>query len=195
MYYLKQFRALIILIALIPFTSQANTEEIEYKVLNKENNIEVRQYAPYIKAKISFDNKKDFEKEAFRALFKYISGSNIVNQEIDMTAPVFINENNKTNRYSMSFVLPAKFTMESAPIPVDERIKLKFVDSKLKAAIRFSGYMWDYKVEKYTTDLKNWIKSNGEYEISSNAYRAGYNPPLTLPFNRRNEILLDLVTL
>jgi hypothetical protein len=59
------------------------------------------------------------------------------------------------------------------------------------ASIQFSGTLSDSNVEKYTRILKTWMTENG-YEAISEPVKAGYNGPLTLPFWRRNEMLIEI---
>jgi hypothetical protein len=59
------------------------------------------------------------------------------------------------------------------------------------ASIQFSGTLSDSNVEKYTLILKTWMTENG-YVAISEPVKAGYNGPLTLPFWRRNEMLIEI---
>lgn len=196
----------VLLLLMVSFMAQAKVEELSYQVIEKQENFEVREYDSFIKATVTFENKDDYRSKGFRTLFKYISGDNTANREIDMTAPVIIeeagtdipmtapvilNEDEKNSQYSMSFVMPASFTMQTLPLPNDKRIKIEFVEKSFKAAVRFSGYMWDYKVKKYTAKLLDWVKTT-KFQAISKPVKAGYNAPQTLPFWRRNEILVDV---
>jgi len=89
-----------VLIGLVIVPKADAIEEIPYRVVNKQDNFELRQYSSYLLAetevKSSFDAAAN---QAFRNLFRYISGdnqSNIVQnnqgEEIAMTAPVLQQE-------------------------------------------------------------------------------------------------------
>lgn len=112
-------------------------------------------------------------------------------EKISMTAPVVISPNeNKT--WTMTFSMPSKFTLETLPIPTDERVKIEKVEGKLVAALTFSGF-WNESINaNMAQELTNWMKDYKEYQISSAPMFAGYNPPWTLPFLRRNEMLIEL---
>lgn len=197
---------LLILSLTMSFMAQAKVEELKYQVIEKINNFEVREYDSFIKATVTFTDKKDYKSKGFRILFKYISGNNTSNRQIDMTAPVIIDEkgqsidmtapvildeNDKNTLYSISFVMPATFTLETTPLPNDKKIKIELIEKSYKAAVRFSGFMWDYKVKKHTNQLLEWIQTT-KFKAISVPVKAGYNAPYTLPFLRRNEVLVDV---
>jgi hypothetical protein len=64
-------------------------EEPSFRVLEQDGAFELREYAPYVVAETRV--KSDFESAgnaAFQRLFRYISGQNVAQEEIAMTAPV-----------------------------------------------------------------------------------------------------------
>ncbi len=194
--------------------SNGDTETLSYKVLKKQGDLEIREYGPYIKASVAFSNKDDFEDKAFRVLADYIFGKNIKEENIGMTSPV-MNEGEdigmtspvitegedigmtspvftgKKEGWTMTFTMPARYTMETLPRPVDKRITIEEVPRKTLAAIRFSGFRTDRKNVKKERELRNWLKAEN-IEVSGSALFAGYNPPWTLPMFRRNEVLIPV---
>ncbi len=186
-------------------SSQA-TEELKYSIVTEDKRIEVRDYESYVTASVSYDSKDLYDKKAFRTLFRYISGNNTLSQNIDMTAPVIINDstkipmtapviinqNEEDSIFQMSFVLPSEFTYESAPKPLNREVILKEIQKSLKATIRFNGFMTKRAIEKNTRKLTSWIKNDGRFSIISKPVLAGYNSPMTLPFLRRNEIIIEV---
>ena len=91
----------------------------------------------------------------------------------------------------MSFTMPKRYTMETLPTPTNPKVTIEEVEEKMMAAIRFSGFMSDSNYERHETKLKKWLSQNN-YETTSGSVRAGYNPPWTLPFLRRNEVLIQI---
>ncbi len=168
------------------------TEEISYTTLKKDGDFEVRQYDSYITATVSFETEEELDRQGFRILADYIFGNNISmtspvitgGEDIGMTAPVFMNE----GEYSMTFVMPARYTMETLPRPQDERIIIQEVPSIKKAAVRFNGRMTEKRKVRFERELRDWIAKEN-MTIASRAIFAGYNPPWTLPVFRRNEVL------
>lgn len=191
-------KILVSLMALIMSgTVMAETEQIPYDVVLKDRNMEIREYSSYITATVSYKTKSEMRSQGFNTLFRYISGNNIAmtapvlrSEQIDMTAPVIMGEENGV--FSMSFVLPAKYTMETAPKPNDKSVVLKKVEPKLKAAITYSGYNNDRKFESNKESLLFWIKNDTQYRPSGVALRAGYDSPRVMPWKRRNEVLIEV---
>ena len=57
-----------------------------------------------------------------------------------MTAPVATEAS--AGRVRMQFFLPARYTPESAPKPVDPRIRIVSLPEERLAVVRFSGTPW-----------------------------------------------------
>lgn len=180
--------------------ASADTETLEYKVLKKEGKIEVREYEPYIAASVTFKDKEDFEDKAFRVLADYIFGKNIRKENIGMTSPVMnegedigmtspVFNNQRKEGWTMTFTMPARYTMETLPMPVDDRIVITEVPRKTVAAIRFSGFRTDRKNARKECELREWLAKEN-IEVMGPASFAGYNPPWTLPMLKRNEVMI-----
>lgn len=182
-----------------------SVEEAGYDVLKDSAHIQIRQYKPLLTAQTEVDVSYDeASKKAFQRLFDYISGKNKAQQkiamtapviqekqaeEIAMTAPVFQEKSGKT--WLMSFVLPADYTLATAPVPMDPTIVLKEVPSKKVAVLTYSGFLSEQVIEEKTNELKSWLEANG-YKAISSPRSAGFDPPWTLPFLRRNEVHIDI---
>jgi len=184
-------------------------EEASYDVLMIEDNYELRLYEPIVIAETYVEG--DFDKAgglAFRKLFGYITGENTSSSKIAMTAPVIANqsgsdksknidmtvpilEEQKDQGWRYMFVLPASYSIKTAPAPLHENVKLSTMTQKRVAVIRYSG-SWDEKViDEKTIQLNQWIAANSLIPASKPRW-AGYNPPWTLPFLRRNEVMIDV---
>ena len=81
--------------------------------------------------------------------------------------------------------------MQSIPHPKNKKIILKKIDTKKFVVIRFSGRNIN---ENLYTQEKNLIDYTIENKIKIIGYPkyAFYNPPWSLPFMRRNEIMLEI---
>lgn len=185
-----------------------NEESPRYKVISSEGNIEIREYESYIVAKTTVKgNFKESQSKAFRILASYIFGKNISDEKIPMTAPVQMEKSSQkiamtspvmmqqNNQFhSMTFSMPSKYTLEDLPKPIDKRITIEEVPKKLIASIQFSWFISDKRNKENAEILKNWIEKQKKFEIISEYSYAGYNPPWTIPFLRKNEVHFEIKT-
>ena len=130
--------ALFLIVGVLAGPVISNVEKPDYKIIQSEQNIEIRQYEPMIIAEVEIDGKrKDAIRDGFRLLADYIFGNNTVAQNISMTAPVQQKENQKIamttpvqqqlegKSWKISFVMPSKYSMDSLPVPNNNRVRLK----------------------------------------------------------------------
>ena len=130
------------LILILPTKAMA-LDEPAYEVLSETTDYELRRYDPYIVAEVKVSGRfEDVGNKAFRTLFDYISGT-----EISMTAPVLQQPAETGDEYVLAFVLPAEFTLASAPMPNNPSVHIREVPSRLVAARRYSG---TWSEENYT---------------------------------------------
>ncbi|MBN1298088.1 MAG: heme-binding protein [Actinobacteria bacterium] len=179
-------------------------ETPEYKVIKKYKNIEIRQYSDYIQAEVEImaNDYKDAIEHGFDILAGYIFGNNRSRQKIDMTAPVKTSRPEKIAMttpvkvygeaiYNVSFIMPSRYSLETLPVPDDERINFKKIDAHKIAAIRFSGFFRLDKIQQNIEMLKEFIaKENLKYE--GEFIIAGYSPPFIPGFLQRNEVMIKL---
>lgn len=186
-----------------------STEEPNYAVLQGEDRFEVRQYDSIVIAETLVDAEFDKAGDiAFRRLFAYISGDNQTAAKISMTAPVMALDEKRSSGEKISmtapvtgqkiaqgwryaFVLPSDYTIDNAPVPDSPDIILKQIPARKAAVIGYSG-LWDEEAyEENLAALQSWMRQNN-LEADSLPRVAGYDPPWTLPFLRRNEIIIDI---
>ena len=180
-------------------------EEPSYRVLETQGDFELRTYSPYIVAETYVQG--DFEavgSEGFRRLADYIGGKNQKKDSISMTAPVSqgpasekiamtapVSQARENGRWRIAFVMPSAYTMDTLPIPEDERITLREEKEKTVAVIRYSGTWSKKRYADHAAKLMEWI-SKKDWKIIGAAIWARYNPPFMPWFMRRNEILIPV---
>jgi hypothetical protein len=182
-------------------------EQPNYKVLINEKNKQIREYAPHLIAKTTVQGSfKDTQSEGFKILAGYIFGKNETQQKIEMTSPVIqapesekiamtapvILSQNEDPSWTMTFSMPSQYSIETLPKPTDPRIIIEQVEIKTFAALRFTGFWGEKRNRDKGIELMNWLKTYDQFEIISKPMFAGYNPPWTLPFLRRNEMLIEI---
>ena len=181
------------------------TEEAPYTVLKTDDIFELREYPPQNLAEIIVGGElENAGNKAFRPLFSYISGDNKSHGKIAMTAPVSqeqkgekismtapVSQQRAQGKWAVSFMMPASYTMETLPTPDDSNIKLRQVPAHRVAAVSYSGFWSEEKYLLHKEKLEKWIKDN-RFTVTGEPVWARYNPPFTLWFLRRNEILIPV---
>jgi effector-binding domain-containing protein len=172
------------------------TESIQYEVIKRLDDVEIRQYPTIIQAMV--EGKSD--DEAFGILFRYITGENRSSKKMAMTAPVISREPSSqiamtrpvvSDEKSFSFVLPSFYSIGTAPQPKDERIKLVEVKARRLAVLSFSGRGHDHSVEKYEGALLEKL-TNAGITVKGPVLLMRYNSPFTPGFLRHNEIAVEI---
>ena len=183
-------------------------ENPKYEVLIKDGDKEIRSYSSYIIAKTSMKDDSDKSRsEAFRVLAGYIFGANEKKQSLAMTAPVTqksaptsesismtapVSTSASGNSWVMTFMMPSKYTLKDLPTPKDSRVQFEEVPAKLVGVLRYSGLGRASTNQLKANELRSWLTTQQKYKIESAPIRAGYDPPWTLPFFRRLEMMFEL---
>lgn len=168
-------------------------EQPFYEVVQKiSGQSEIRRYEARLAAEatVQSDDYSSGRNAAFRLLFDYISGSNLIQKEISMTAPVETVAD-KANIVRMLFFFPNKYSLKNVPEPTDSRVRVVIVPKQNFAVLRFSGVADEELVSDKSAELLELLK-NGVWEISGSPSVFGYDPPWTLPLFRRNEVVLPV---
>lgn len=182
-------------------------EEPKYTVIEKSGAFELRAYSPKIVAETRVSGSLDKASSAgFRLIADYIFGNNTLrtggSEEISMTAPVTMESRSEKismttpvsmeqtgEQWRMHFVMPSQYTLDTLPKPNNPAVTLREVPQSNYAVIRFSGFAGENKVATKTAELMAWLDSKGISPIGKPEL-ARYNPPWTLPFLRRNEVMV-----
>ena len=185
-------------------------EKPAYTVLEKERNIEIRAYQPYITAEVVMPGR-DFNEAAnrgFSPLANFIFGANDASNKISMTAPVTAQpasekismtspvtvtsrEDGASGDYRVSFMMPSKYTLDTLPKPLDSRVEFHAQPARKMAVIRFSGTFQQPNFNHHLSQLRAWLKSR-EMREKGMPVMAGYDPPFTPWFLKHNEILIEI---
>ena len=206
---IKRSIRIIVVVAVIIIGSMVTMaiEEAKYKVLEKDKKFEIRDYAPHILAEIIVEGDlEEAGNKAFNRLFRYISGDNRSRKKVAMTAPVSqqpmgekikmtapVGQRRVQEKWAVSFMMPASYTLKTLPEPEDPDITLRQVPARRMAAVRYSGFWSEKRYIRYKLELDSWIH-NRNLTIVGDPIWARYNPPFTPWFLRRNEILIPVNT-
>ncbi|MFT5427662.1 MAG: hypothetical protein ACI9ST_001244 [Psychrobacter glaciei] len=189
----------------IPGVAMA-VEEPYYTVISQSEDFELRRYDPQLVAQtLVTGDQKDASNKGFKVLADFIFGNNTAptggsgkismtapvkmqpSQEIAMTAPV--NMQQTDGKWRVRFVMPSQYTMQTLPKPNNPEVEIIEVPAQTYGVIKFSGFTGSSKVDDKTEELRTWMQSKnltptGDPEL------ARYDTPWTLPFLRRNEVMI-----
>ena len=180
------------------------TETPRYELIERHEKIEIRRYAGYIKAEVTVDgqNYRTAIERGFNVLANFIFGNNTSRQKIEMTTPVQASPAEKiamttpvtvtlSGQYVVAFIMPARYTLDTLPLPNDPRIRFTAIPEHTAAAIRFNGYFNQQKIDRNKAHLVHWRAEQG-LETDGDFTLAGYNPPWVPGFLARNEVMVNI---
>ena len=194
----------VILAASLSGTIMSQVEQPKYKVLESQGDIEIREYAPMIVAEVEVRGERmKALNQGFRLIADYIFGNNWSSTKIPMTAPVTqgagekiamtapVTQEGSGDTWKVRFVMPEEYTLDTLPKPKNEDVRLIANPAKRVVVIRFSGFNTDKNLSTYRKKLLRYIADH-DLSVHGQPTTAFYNPPWTLPFLRRNEIMVEL---
>ena len=181
----------------------SRVEQPDYQVEKSDGAIEVRAYPAMIAAEAVVEGERKAAINAgFRLIAAYIFGANTPNAKIAMTAPVQqqkatiamtapVTQQSRGDAWTVRFIMPKSWTMETLPAPSDISVSLKPVPARRFVVINFSGIATDTAIATRTAELRRYSADHA-LATTGEPVLAFYNPPWTLPFFRRNEIMIEL---
>jgi len=179
-------------------------EEPNFQVAARVGAVEVRQYGPRIAAETTVASDEMGARSAgFRRLAGYIFGDNRSRDTIAMTAPVaqqletiamtapVAQARDASGTWVIRFFMPATYTMETLPQPLNPEVKLVAVPGEMVAVLRFSGSTAPKAVRARQTELLQTLQGSA-WQPDGAVVAWFYDPPWTLPPFRRNEVAVPV---
>jgi hypothetical protein len=180
-------------------------EEPKFRSVLKDGDFEVRDYPALVVAETTVSGgQKEAASAGFRRLAGYIFGGNHGKQKIAMTAPVAqqptgekvamtapVAQTMSGGQWVVRFTMPAGSSLATLPAPNDADVKLSETPPARFAVVRFSGLARPDDVATQTAVLSRWIAGR-QLKTTGPATLAQYNPPWTLWFLRRNEVMIPV---
>ncbi|RNE88754.1 heme-binding protein [Marichromatium sp. AB31] len=196
----------VVAMAVFVFVVQ-NVETPDYRVVERDETIEIRDYPALIVAEVRRDGDRRAALSAgFGPLAGYIfakerEGESVsmtapvtqtpADEPIAMTVPVTQTPTDAAGQWAVRFIMPARYDLDSLPAPAGETVRLRTIAPRRVAAIRFSGRATDALIAEQESRLRAWLETRGLAVAGAPTY-AYYNDPLTPGFLRRNEVMLEL---
>lgn len=185
---MKRFCLAVLALLLWNHAMATDIEEPQWSLVDTLDQVELRDYAPTIRAVTRLDHAGQ-SSSGFQRLAGFIFGGNDTGEKIAMTAPV--EETLVNSAPTMAFTMPAGYSMADLPTPRDDSVELQAMPGRTMAAIRFSGWATTAKVDRKTDELLHTLAQNGITTLGAPSLNQ-YNPPWTMPFLRRNEIMIEV---
>jgi hypothetical protein len=204
MIYLLILVAIFLIWSVVGYLS-SRVEQAEYRVVEKRLVYEIREYAAHIEAQTTMQgNYDEVLSKGFRIIASYIFGGNSSEAKVAMTAPVITQSSSmkiamtapvvvtgEKNAQIISFVMPRTYKIETLPTPNDSRVKLVEIPSRKVAALRFSWYRTQSRIDGKKKQLLSALTYDNVTIVGVPAY-AGYSAPWTPPWLLRSEILVTI---
>lgn len=181
-------------------------EEPRYTVIDQQGAIELRDYAPALVAEVKVKGeRKEAINQGFRMIADFIFGNNTAQTKVAMTTPVIqqatsekiamtapVIQQGEGDAWVVQFVMPKEYTAETLPKPNNSQVKIKPIAARQMAVIRFSGSTKDdHVIAQRTSELQAYLITH-KLKAKGTPVLAFYDPPWTLPFLRRNEVMLEV---
>jgi hypothetical protein len=181
-------------------------EQPAYGVDRTDGSFELRRYAPRVVAETRVEGDfEDVGNEAFRRLAGYIGGDNRAKTSIAMTAPVTQEARSETiamtapvtqeaegTSFRFTFTMPAQYTLETLPEPLDERVTLRAEPARRLATVQYRGTWSRKRYQAELARLREWTAAAGLPPAAAAPVWARYDPPYVPWFLRRNEIWIEV---
>jgi hypothetical protein len=181
-------------------------EQPRYEVTQRFPGFELRDYAPFVVAETEVEaSHAEAGNKGFRRLAGYIFGKNKGARRIAMTAPVAEARASKIamtapvaevatgepDHFLIQFMMPSDLTLDTLPLPLDERIHFRQVPARRVAAIRYSGTWSERRYRSHLDKLRSALGREHLESVGEPVW-ARYDPPFKPWFLRRNEILIEV---
>lgn len=181
-----------------------STEEPAYAVIARGEGFEVRRYGPRLAAEVVVAGDPVSARNAgFRPLADYIFGANRAREPIGMTAPVAqgagerigmtapVAQTTGQGGWAIRFFMPARYTRETLPEPIDARVRIVELPDALFAVRRFAGTTGAREVEAETQRLFEALRGSA-WRPAGEPEAWFFDPPWTIPALRRNEVAIPV---
>lgn len=180
-------------------------EEPAFQIVMQDGAVEIRDYPALVVAEVVVTgDQKEAGNKGFRLLAGYIFGGNRKTQSIAMTAPVVeqrlgekiamtapVSQTALAGEWLVRFTMPSGYSLATLPEPNDSRVQLRQILPSRLAVIRFSGLAYPNDVRAKTDELLAWIRRRALHTTGPTSL-AQYDPPWTLWFLRRNEVMIPI---
>ena len=179
-------------------------EQPGFEVVRRYDAFDLRRYGPVVVAQTEVaGGQEEAGSEGFRRLANYIFGGNRGRRKIEMTAPVaqapvdiemtapVVQQSSTGDRWVVRFSMPAAWTLESLPEPVDDRVKVVELPGRTLAVRRYRGSWSVSTFREHEATLLEALSREGWHAIGPVEW-ARFDPPWMPWFLKHNEVWLPV---
>ena len=191
-------------LTLISGCATSHVEEPSFTLAQTIAELEIRDYAPTIVAEVDVPGDALGSRfSGFYPLADYIFAKDRGGAEIAMTAPVMqaprekiamtapVTQQGDADGWRIAFTMPASYSMATLPQPANPNVRLEEQPARRMAVIRFSGTADDAVMRRQSERLLAAVSRAGLQAVGAPVF-AFYDPPWTLAFFRRNEVMVEV---
>ncbi len=141
--------------------NEARDAQPSYAVANAEDGFEIRDYGAQVVAQhTTRGSYRQAVEQGYIRLERYFTGENTVPAAIPMGGPVMVRDDGAAGWTTM-FVLPEEYRAETAPRPVDQRIRVVELPPRRVAAVKFPGELSESLLREQAGRLDAWLAARG----------------------------------
>lgn len=178
-----------------------SVEQPPYRAVAQVGAVEIRSYGPRLAAATVVEGDQIAARSTgFRRLAGYIFGGNRSHASIAMTAPVAQADGttdiamtapvdqtpDPAGRWHIRFFMPAQYTRDTLPEPLDQGVQIVTVPAQTIAVLRYAGLASAAAVRDANGRLLKSLAGSG-WDAHGTPMAWFYDPPWTIPPLRRNE--------
>jgi hypothetical protein len=168
------------------------TEQQPYEVVAELEGFELRRYPAHLVAEVEVGGPFEVAGNlAFPRLARFIGGHNRAGSKVAMTAPVVQEQDPRSRRSVVGFVMPADLEEQDLPEPTDPGLRTRAVPAQTAAALSFSGPWLGRRFDRRAQQLLAAVEAAG-LEVTGPVRYARFDPPWTPWFLRRNEVVVPV---
>ena len=148
-----------------------------YDVMTTDGHVEIRSYKSLVLASITIRGNLANARKKALTLFP-------------LASPVLYEP--KASGWTLSYFLPSQHTVSSAAFSKNKHIQLLTRPARVNACLTYSGVNSQEKIKKYSIELMDWIEKNHLYDSIGTIQTLEYDGPSTIPFLRKNEVMIEV---
>lgn len=180
------------------------TEEPKFALISKQGDFEIRDYEPTVTAEVDVQGGAERARNSgFNPLADYIFAKDRKGGKIAMTAPVTqvprqtiamtapVTQAQTASGWTVAFTMPAAYSLDKLPAPANPAVTLHEQPARRMAVVRFSGTASASEMDKKRQQLIARVTAEQLHPLGVPTF-AFYDPPWTLPFLRRNEVMVEV---